>query len=103
MHSYRESAAAWATIVATLVSIFGLIQSRGWLAGVGVVFVAISIIFGLYARRERLILNSATVKVEGRSVDSFNMANLRRRVNRSLVIQEAHHVAVIKGEDLTID
>ncbi len=44
----------------------------------------------------------ASLRVEDRSIDSLNMANLRRRVNRNLVIQEACNTATIRGEDLTI-
>ena len=49
-----------------------------------------------------MLVSSATVKIEGRSLDSLNIANLRRRRNRSLVMQEAHQVARINGEDLTL-
>ena len=103
MLSFEETAAAWATILGTLLSVVGLIRSRAWLTGISLLFVGVSIIAGLYARRQRLIINSAAVNIEGRGIDSLNIANLRRRLNRSLVIQEAHHVARIEGEDLRID
>jgi hypothetical protein len=47
-------------------------------------------------------MESAVLKVAGRSIDSLNMASLRRRVNRSLVIQEAHNTATVDGENITI-
>jgi len=65
-----------------------------------VVFVVASILIGLYARRTRLIVDRASVVLEGRGIDSLNIANLRRRVKRSLVIQDVHHTARIEGEDL---
>jgi hypothetical protein len=102
MHSLQESLASWATVLGTILSLIGLIQSRAWLTAISVVFVVASILTGVYARSKRLIVEGASVVVEGRSIDSLNIANLRRRVNRSLVIQEAHHVAEIEGEDLTI-
>ena len=40
--------------------------------------------------------------IEHRSLDSLNIANLRRLTNKSLVVQKAHHVAMIRGEDLRI-
>jgi hypothetical protein len=64
--------------------------------------VCLSIIFGLYARKKRLALNAASTEIEGHSIDSLNIANLKRRVNRTLVIQEVHHTARIEGEDLEI-
>lgn len=102
MNSLQESLASWATIVGTLLSLVGLIQSRAWLTGASLLFVAASIVTGLYARKERRTVDSATVKIEGRSIDCLNIASLRRRVNASLVIQEAHHTAEIEGEDLRI-
>jgi len=59
-----------------------------------------AILTGLYARNRRLVVEGASVVVAGRSIDSLNVANLRRRVNRSLLIQEVHHTARIRGEDL---
>ena len=102
MHSLQESLASWATVLGTTVSLIILIHSRAWLAAISVVFVVAAILAGLYARSKRLVVEGASVVVEGRSIDSLNMANLRRRVNRSLVIQEAYHVAEIDGEHLTI-
>ena len=101
MHSLQESFASWATILGTGLRLVGLIQSRAWLTGTSLLFVFVSIIVGLYAWRGQLIVNSAAVKVEGRSIDSLNIAKLRRRVNQSLVIQEAA-TAEIDGEDLKI-
>lgn len=97
MYSFQESLAAWATVLGTLLSLIGIIRSRAWLTGISVLLIGVSIAAGLYARNKRIKLNSAAINIEGRSIDALNIANLRRRVNRSLVIQEAHHVAEIKG------
>lgn len=100
LQSLQETLAGWATILGTIFSVIGLIQSRGWLAGISALFVGASIVAGLYAKQKRLAVDSASVKVEGHSIDSLNLANLRRRVNHSLVIQEVSHSARIEGEDL---
>ena len=97
-----ESLVALATIVGTATSIFAVIQSRSWLVFTSLLFVSISIVVGLYARKKRLALNAASTEIEGHSIDSLNVANLKRRVNRTLVIQEAHHTARIEGEDMEI-
>src|SRR6202035_5235258 len=102
MHSFQESVVSWATILGTLLSVFGFVQSSPWLVGLSALFFGTSIIAGLYARKEHLIVNSGLLKIEGRSIDSLNLANLTRRRNRSLVIQEAHQEARIEGEDLRI-
>src|SRR5260221_5612551 len=109
MPSLQDSLASWAAILeagaiilGTVLSVVGLIQSRAWLTGISVLLFGASIVTGVYARRQRLIVKSAAVEVEGRSIDSLNIANLRRRMNRSLVIQEVDHVAIIEGADLKI-
>lgn len=102
MQSSLESLAALATIVGTATSIFAVIQSRSWLVFTSLLFVCLSIVAGLYARKKRLALNAASIEIEGHSIDALNMANLRRRVNRTLVIQEALHTVRIEGEDLQI-
>lgn len=97
-----ETLASVATIVGTAVSIFGVVESRTWLALISLFFVALAIFTSLQARKSRLALDSASIMIEGHSIDSLNIANLRRRVSRTFVIQEACHTARIDGEDLEI-
>jgi hypothetical protein len=102
MDSFKSSLAFWVSIAGTLIGLLGLIQSKAWLTGIAALVVVGSAITILHARREHEILLQAAVKVDGRSIDALNAASLRRRLNRSLVIQEAHHLAQIDGEDLSI-
>lgn len=102
MRTSLETLAFLATIVGTITSILALLQSRLWLVLICVVFICVSAAAGLYARRQRRALNAASTLIEGHSIDSLNIANLRRRVNRTLVIQEALHIARIEGENLEI-
>jgi len=97
-----ESLAALATIAGTVISVLALLHSLAWLVLTSLLVVGVSVVASLYARRERLALNAAFTTVEGYSIDSLNMANLRRRVNRTFIIQEARHTARIEGEDLKI-
>ena len=94
--------ASWATIVGGAVSLVGLVQSRAWLTGIGVLCLLGSLLALGYARSAGLAAKSAAVRIEGRSIDSLNLANLRRRVNRTLVVQAVHRQADIEGEDLRI-
>ena len=97
-----EAIVALATIVGTATSVLAVIQSRAWLVFTSLFFVMLSIIAGLYARKKRFALNAASTEIEGHSIDSLNIANLKRRVNRTLVLQEAYHTARIEDEDLEI-
>jgi hypothetical protein len=102
MDSFKDSVAFWSTILGTLLGLFGAIQSLTWLAIIGLLVAVGSVSALIYARKQRLLVKSAVLKVAGRSIDSLNMASLRRRTNRSLVIQEAKNLAIIDGEDLAI-
>lgn len=97
-----ESLAALATIVGTIVSVLALLQSRAWLLLISLLVVCLSVLAVLYARKQRLVLAAASTVIEGQSIDALNIGNLRRRVNRTLVVQAAYQTAKIEGEDLEI-
>lgn len=92
-----------ATIVGTLVSILALVQSQVWLVLTSLLFVVVAIFALIQGRKSRSALQSASMVIEGRSIDSLNIANLRRRVNSSFVIQEAIHEVKIEGTDMEIE
>ncbi|HEY1757679.1 MAG TPA: hypothetical protein VGG72_20065 [Bryobacteraceae bacterium] len=100
MQYLPQTLASWTALLAAVATILGLIQSRGWLTGVGAILVCISMAAILYARSQRLRVDTASIEIEGVSIDSVNAANLRRRVNRSLTVQAAEHFATIDGPDL---
>jgi hypothetical protein len=102
MDSFKDSIAFWATVLGTLLGLFGAIQSLAWLVVIGAVVVVGSVGSLVYARKQALRVKSATLKVGGRSIDSLNMASLRRRLNSSLVIQSAENQAVIDGDNLAL-
>ena len=102
MDSFKDSIAFWATVLGTLLGLFGAVRSLAWLDVIGGVIVVCSVGVLVYARNQTLRVKSATLKVGGRSIDSLNMASLRRHMNESLVIQRAENYAVIDGENLAL-
>ncbi len=99
MEAFESSLAFWSSILGTALGLLGFINSSQWLAVLSLFLIAGSLAALLYAERQRQRLKLATVKIEGRSIDSLNVASLGRRLNRSLIIEEAYQVATIKGED----
>ena len=61
-----------------------------------------AIIAVLYVRKQRHTLEAASIVIEGHSIDSLNIANLRRRVNRTFVLQESRDAVRIAGDDMEI-
>jgi len=102
MDAFKDSVAFWMTVLGTLVEFFGVFQARAWLAVIGALTVVSSIAVLAYARQQRALVKAAVLKISGRSIDSLNVAGLRRQPNRSLVVQRVQNTAVIDGEDLTI-
>ena len=102
MDSFKDSLAYWSTILGTVLSVLGLSESSLFLAVLGSLLLAGSLAALVYAERQRQKLKLAAVKIEGRSIDSLNLASLGRRLNRSLIVQEAEQEATIKGEDMVI-
>lgn len=100
MQYITPALASIAALIGPIATILGLIQSRGWLTGLGAVFVCAAIIAVVYARTERRRLEAASIEIEGTSIDTANAANLRRRVNRTLTIQTAEQTVTIDGPDL---
>jgi len=99
MESLQDSLAFWSSLFGIVLEFLGLSGSYKWLAVIGTLLLAGSVGALLYARRQRQHLKRAGVKIEGRTIDSLNVASLRRRINRTLVIQECHQMATIKGHD----
>ena len=95
-----QSLTSLTAIIGPAVTLIGLIQSRGWLAGIGTFFVCVSMIAFLYARSQTRRLLSATVEIEGISIDSLNAANLPRRVSSQFFIQSVEHLVTVEDSDL---
>ncbi len=89
MDSFKDSIAFWSTVLGTLLGLFGAVRSLAWLVVIGVVVVVGSVGALVYARKQTLRVKSATLKVGWRSIDSLNMASLRRHMNESLVVQRS--------------
>jgi hypothetical protein len=97
-----QSLTSWTAVIAPIVTLVGLVQSRGWLAGLGALFASASIIALIYARSQRLRVDAAAIEIEGISIDSLNAANLRRRVSQNFAIQTIHQIVTVEGADLEI-
>src|ERR1039458_8211184 len=102
MDSFKDSLAYWSSILGTVLSVLGLSESSLLLAVLGSLLLAVSITALVYAQRQRQRLRLAAIRIEGRSIDSLNVASLGRRLNRSLIVQEGDQVATINGEDLVM-
>ena len=102
MNSFKSSLAYWASVLGSIVALLGLVQSFNWLAAIGAALLTGSVVAVAYASKQHRLLAEAAVRVEGRTIDSLNVATLQRRVNRNLFLQEARTVAVIRREDLSL-
>lgn len=102
MMRWLDELAAWASLLGTITTLLGLLQTATSLTIVGLCLIVLSTLAVWEARRSRRLLQAASLSVEGLHVDSLNLANLRRRLSRSLVVQRAYHRATIHRQDLAI-
>jgi len=101
MHPLRDSLSFWSSMLGTAIAIVGLFRSSIVIAAAGLFLAALSAAALLYAGSERNRLTRATIAIQGRSIDALNVASLNRRLNRSLIVQEAEQVVTVSGEDMT--
>lgn len=102
MQMVLQVLATVAAILAPLSTIIGLVQSRGWLTAFGSVVVLILCGVAIWVLHTRRRMAAVSVVIDGNSIDSVSAANLRRRIDRNLMIQTAEHTATIDGPDLQI-
>lgn len=93
--------APWSSLAASTAAILGLTQSQIWLALLGTSICAASAAGELYLQHKRH-RRSGGLTIEGLNLDALYLANLRRRMNRSLELQRAFQVAIIDGADLNL-
>ena len=102
MNNARETLAFWASLIGGAIALLGVAESQAWLALLGIGCSAASAATVLFLKRNQRLLHSAEARVEGLSLDSLLVANFRRRMNRSLVMERALQVAIIEGTDLNL-
>lgn len=99
MAKLREDYALWGSIFGSTVALLGIALPQTWLAFLGVSLATASAVAGLHLTK----LHAPTpISIEGFSLDALHIANLRRRRNRSLLLERAFQIAIVNGSDLTL-
>src|SRR5271154_5738138 len=102
MINARENLAFCASLLGCAIALLGVAEAQAWLALLGIGSSAFSATAILFFKRNRRPLRSVKAGLEGLSLDSLLVANFRRRLNRSLVMERAVQVAIIEGTDLNL-
>jgi hypothetical protein len=102
MQTVLQALTTLAALLVPLATIIGLVRSRGWITLIVAFIVVALCAIAIWALQSRRRMAGAYVEIEGISIDCVNAANLRRRINRSLMVQTAEHTATIDGGDLEI-
>ena len=102
MTDVRETVALWACLVGSAVALLGQSQSLVSIAFAGICLSATSATVAVYSRRNRSPIQRSGVSIEGLNLDSLHIANVRRRLNKSLTLERAFQVAIINGSDLHV-
>lgn len=102
MINARENLAFCANLLGCAIALFGVGDSQPSLALLGIGCSAASTMTILFLKRNQRRSLSPAPRVDGLSLDSLLVANSRRRLNRSLVMERAVQVAIIEGSDLNL-
>jgi hypothetical protein len=93
---------SWVSIFGSALALLGLARTEPGLVFLGIALSAASASAALYLKRNPALRRSTGVTIDGLNLDSLSIANLRRRLNRSLTVERAFHVGIINGTDLNI-
>src|SRR3569833_24787 len=102
MQTVIQALTTLTALLVPLATIIGLVKSRGWLTLVAALAVAMFCVITLWVFYSKRRVSVTSVEIDGISIDCVNAANLRRRVNRSLMVQTAEHTATIDRGSLAI-
>jgi hypothetical protein len=98
-----ENLIPWASVFSgTAVVFLGLVHADAWTTFLGIAVSAASTAALVFLKRKQRFAHFAGISVEGVNLDSLNIANLRRRLNKSLAVERAFQVAIIEGTDLHV-
>jgi len=100
MTDVRETVALWACLVGSALALLGQFQSLASITFAGICLSGVSATFAVYSRRNRSPIQRAGISIEGLNLDSLHIANVRRRLNKSLTLERAFQVAIVNGSDL---
>jgi hypothetical protein len=100
MFKARGNIALLANLLGNGVAILGLAQSEPWLAAIGIAGSAASAATVLASKTGADGNRTPQPEIGNLHLDSLHLANLRRRLNKSLAVERAFQVAIIDGPDL---
>jgi hypothetical protein len=98
----QDNLASLVSVFGCALALLGVFQSAPWVTLLGIVCSGAAAAAPLFWRRNQLTAHSAGVSIEGLNLDSLHVANLRRRLNTSLTVERAFHIAIIDGTDLNV-
>jgi len=102
MINARETLAVWASAFGSAFALLGVAESQSWLALLGITCSAGSVATTQISKRNRRLAHFALSSGEALNLDSLLIANSRRRLNRTLMLERAIQVAIIDGADLNL-
>lgn len=100
MADARENLTRLVTLLGSSIALLGVVRSEPWLILVGIACSAASTTSALALQRNQAHTHPVGLSIDGFNVDSLHIANIRRRLNKSLTLTRAFQVAIIDGADL---
>ncbi len=100
MKHAREVPSLGACLLGSAIAGVGVVQAQPAIALGGIGLSVLAGAAGTLMRAHRSRTESFPTHIEGLNLDSLELANRRRRLNRSLRVERAFQVAIVEGSDL---
>lgn len=99
----KENISLFIGVAGFLLSFYGLIENKLYILLFGVSSYIVAICFAFKLTKEKQRYSKANIEIEGHRIESLNLANITRKQNKTFFIQQAKHIATIRGLDLVLE
>jgi hypothetical protein len=102
MDNIKKTISFWSGTIAFSISIYGLISNRKIFTLLGVSFFALSAVLAFRLLEIKRQTKKTNIVIDGKRIDALNVANLTKKPNKSLKIQEGTHFTRVEGNNLSL-
>ena len=95
-----ESIALWSEIIGEVVAVYSMIESHTAKTLLGALFFSTSILLTFRIFNLKKYIKTTNTVIGDKKIDALNVANIVKKVNTSLKIQEATHLIKVHGKNL---
>ena len=102
MDNIKKTISFWSSIAGISIAIYGLIVNRKIYTLLGVFLIIIVTLLAFRLLKANRLTKKTNIVIEGKRIEALNVANLLKKPNKSLKVQEAKHFARVESNNLIL-